>query len=121
MREAPFPRHGSVKVPIPLDPSGQSSRSLGGWALGAGGGATAATEALGLAAGSSFLASSSQPRRSVASTTADRSFDDWIASDMAAFLHRSLEWERTMRDPSPFSGERLPKWRKCCVLPRAGA
>jgi hypothetical protein len=103
MRESPLPRHGSVKVPTPLDPSGQSSRSLGGWALGVGvgAGATVAAEALGLAAGdSSFLTSCSQPKTSVASTKTDKSFDDWldwIASDMGDVPPSLQDAERTMR------------------------
>jgi hypothetical protein len=83
MRESPLPRQGLSDVPTPLDPFGQSSRSLGGAsAVGAaGGGATAAVGALALATGGASLAgSSSQPQASAASTTMSGSFDDWLAS-----------------------------------------
>src|SRR6478609_1144121 len=83
MRASPFPRHGSFWVPTPLEPSGQSSRSLGGAGVGGGGGGvTTAAEALGFAGGSSFCAGSSQPSSSVASANADRIFDDRNAGDM---------------------------------------
>src|SRR4051794_35183415 len=78
MRESPLARHGSACVPTPLDPAGQSSRSLGAGAAVGGGatGAAAATEALGLEAGASFFASSSQAKSTVASTKSDTSLDD---------------------------------------------
>jgi hypothetical protein len=76
--------HGSPEVPIPVEPAGQSSRGLGGGGggVGVGVGAGAAAEAVGFSATGSFFASSSQPTTSVATRSANGSFDDWIASDM---------------------------------------
>src|SRR5262245_9851790 len=84
MRESPLAAHGSPDVPIPLEPSGQSSRGFGGGGgVGVGVGVGAAAAALGLAATSSFLASASQPEASARSTRADRTFDDLVAIVMA--------------------------------------
>src|SRR5690349_3340002 len=69
MRRSPLAKHGSASVPTPLEPFGQSSRSLGGagGVLGAGGATAAGGAALGATAGGSFFfASSSQPKTSEA-------------------------------------------------------
>src|SRR5262245_28009671 len=84
MRVSPLPRQGAAEVPTPLEPWGQSSRSLGGAsAVGAtAGAALASAAALGLVGAASFLGSSSQPSRSAANKGTSTSFDDEMASDM---------------------------------------
>src|SRR6187402_213213 len=97
MRDSPVARHGLAEVPMPLEPLGQSSRSLaGGSALGAGGGATTGGAALGLAADGFFSASSSQPARSVARPSTTQSLDEgtraaWCpaSSGLASAFHGS--------------------------------
>src|SRR4051812_26854678 len=82
MRASPLARHGLSDVPTPLEPLGQSSRSLagGGSTLGAGGGATAAA-ALGFAAAGFFSTSSSQPARSTTNVRPSTSFDEFMARE----------------------------------------
>src|SRR5262245_7238386 len=95
MRESPVAAHGSPDVPMPLEPSGQSSRGFGGGGgVGVGVGVGTAA-ALGLAATASFLASSSQPKVSAASTRAVRTFEGFIASDMGR--------DATLPKPGPSS------------------
>src|SRR6478752_3589091 len=91
MRDSPLARQGSAEVPTPLEPLGQSSRSLGGagGVLGTGGVGMAAAGALGLAGGASFLASSSQPSRSVVNERASSSLDGFIAGDTDSLSNRA--------------------------------
>ena len=79
MRELPLAKQGSAEVPTPLDPLGQSSRSLGGagGVLGTGGGVGAGAAALGLVAAGGF-ASSSQPSWSVRNGKVNSSVDSFM-------------------------------------------
>src|ERR1041384_7978105 len=72
MRASPLARQGFSEVPTPLEPLGQSSRSLGaGSGVGVGAGAT--TAALGVGAAAFFSAgSSSQLHKSAAKANASR-------------------------------------------------
>jgi hypothetical protein len=96
MRVSPLPLHGSPEVPMPLEPSGQSSRGFGGGGgVGVGVGVGAAV-ALGFSAGAGFF-SSSQPRRSVAKARASGSFDDMVTKGMG--VPRSPEKSRAKTAP----------------------
>jgi hypothetical protein len=77
IRVVPLPRHGSADVPIPFEPSGQSSRGLGGGGgVGAGVGAAATAEAVASAGAASSFFSSSQPRKNAKRRGATRSQED---------------------------------------------
>src|SRR4051794_1925160 len=100
MRESPLALQGSAEVPMPLEPSGQSSRGLGGAGGGAGGGvldATAATLALGAGAGSSFFGSSLQPKRSAAHERINGSVDERTVNAMGRHPARTRRISHALR------------------------